>query len=151
VRARINLGNAFFQHGVAYFRLGKKDQGVAEMDRAAAEYRTVLESSTSEHRGAQLIAVNNLAAVFVVTGRPEEAIQLFTSLPQTSTEGQAQALDRLAADFAAVGKFPEAIRTAQKAMQLAAAAKNTTLEHQIQEELEIYQDKQSQGKKPPRK
>ena len=45
----------------------------------------------------------------------------------------------LAAAYAAAGRFPEAVETAQRALQLAGAQYNTALADDIRSELKLYQ------------
>jgi len=52
---------------------------------------------------------------------------------------QADALDVLAAAYAEAGRFSEAIRIAQRAVELAGAAGRQELARQLQERLTLYQ------------
>jgi len=48
-------------------------------------------------------------------------------------------LSTLAAAYAEAGRFPEAIQTAQRAIQLAEAQSNTRLTGELQSQLKLYQ------------
>ena len=50
-------------------------------------------------------------------------------------------LDTLATAYAEAGRFPDAVRTAEQAVQLAAAAGNRTLVEKIHTRLELYRRK----------
>ena len=50
-------------------------------------------------------------------------------------------LNTLAAAYAEVGQFDKAVKTAEKAMQLARAAKNEKLAKDIQSRLKLYKAK----------
>ena len=74
---------------------------------------------------------------------PMEAPFLARQAVQASAEPTPEMLDTLAAAYAVLGRFPDAVITAEKAAQLAAAAKNPALEQQIQARLARYKGKQA--------
>jgi protein O-mannosyl-transferase len=68
-----------------------------------------------------------------------EAVQLAERLCASTEYQQAGALDVLAAAYAKAGRFSDAIRVAQKAIELAGAAGQQELAQQIQKRLNLYQ------------
>ena len=68
-----------------------------------------------------------------------EAVRLAEGLCTVTKYQQADALDVLAAAYAEAGRFSDAIRIAQKAVELAGAAGQQELAQQVQERLKLYQ------------
>jgi tetratricopeptide (TPR) repeat protein len=68
---------------------------------------------------------------------PDEALRLATRAADLTAHRDAQVLDTLAAAYAAAGRFPEAIQTAETAVTLAATSA-PDLARQIDERLKLY-------------
>ena len=71
-----------------------------------------------------------------------EAIRLAMRAVTLTRRGNPNTLDTLAAAYAEAGRFPEAVRAAQTAVQLAATAGQTNLVGEIQVRLKLYQAQQ---------
>ena len=69
-----------------------------------------------------------------------EAVRLAERLCEVTGRNQAEALDVLGAACAEAGRFEEAIRAGQNALELAQDAKPPDLAQKIQERLRLYQD-----------
>jgi Flp pilus assembly protein TadD len=69
----------------------------------------------------------------------EEAVRLATRACELTHYKQPEALDTLAAAFAEVGRFSEAVKTAQEGIELARRAGRRELADQMQERLRLYQ------------
>jgi tetratricopeptide (TPR) repeat protein len=70
---------------------------------------------------------------------PEEALRLAQRACELTGYGRPNFLDTLAAAYAAAGKFPEAIETAKKAINLARLADRKQLANEIQTHLQLYE------------
>ncbi len=64
--------------------------------------------------------------------------------------GRADFLDTLAAAYAAAGNFPEAVKTAEKALELAESLKHKGLTEQIQNHLLLYKASQPYVESSPK-
>ncbi len=69
---------------------------------------------------------------------PAAAVKLAQQACELTNYEQIEALDTLAVAYAAAGKFPQAIETAQKALQLAIAAGKEDIARKIDERLRLY-------------
>ncbi|MGD0651504.1 MAG: tetratricopeptide repeat protein [Verrucomicrobiia bacterium] len=125
VEAHYNLGNVLASQG-----------RVAE---AMAQYRETLRL-----RPDWPPALSKLAWILATDGNTSvrsagEAVQLAERLCAVTGSQQADALDVLAAAYAEAGRFSDAIRVAQQAVELARAAGQQELARQLQERLQLYQ------------
>ena len=73
---------------------------------------------------------------------PEESIQLAKRACEITNYEQANALDTLAAAYAATGNFPEALKTDQKALEIANSAGQQILADAIKKHMELYKQGQ---------
>ena len=69
---------------------------------------------------------------------PQKALQLAKHACELTADTNIENLDTLAAAYAAVGNFPEAVTIAEKALNMAELVKNNQLANQIRERLELY-------------
>ena len=69
---------------------------------------------------------------------PEQALARALRACELADFGTAEVVDTLAVAYAAAGRFPEAIKTAQKAIQIAQAAGNNALAQRINNRLQLY-------------
>jgi tetratricopeptide (TPR) repeat protein len=88
-------------------------------------------------------ALNNLAWVKATNEdarfrNPDEALSLALRACSLTDYNQPDFLDTLAAAYAAVGKFQDAVETAQKAVNIAQAAGKEELTRKIKEHLDLY-------------
>jgi Flp pilus assembly protein TadD len=70
-----------------------------------------------------------------------EAVQLAERAVQGSGGGEAEFLDTLAAAYAEVGRFPEAVQTARRALDLAGQSYNRPLAGDLAKHLALYEAK----------
>lgn len=92
-------------------------------------------------------ALNSLAWLLAVdkgskTHDPQKALRLATRACELTEFLEAEIMDTLAVSYAALGKFSEAVDTAQKALQLARADKQKQLAERIQTRLKLYKNDQ---------
>jgi Flp pilus assembly protein TadD len=88
-------------------------------------------------------AANNLAWLLVVAPdpalrQPAKAVELAEWACAATQQRDANALDTLAAAYAAVGRFPQAVKTAEKAASVARAAGQTAHADRITKRLDDY-------------
>jgi tetratricopeptide (TPR) repeat protein len=123
--AHNNLANALLQQG--------------NVSEAIAQYREALRLAPDWPP-----ALYKLAWILATDGNANsrnagEAVQLAERLCVVTGDRQAEDLDVLAAAYAEVGRFSDAIRVAQKAIELASVAGQQELAQQVQERLKLYQ------------
>ena len=87
--------------------------------------------------------VNNLAWILATSGdrvlrSPEEAVRLAESVAADAAGRTAGNLDTLAAAYAAAGRYPDAVRVAQEAMEKANASGDAATAVKIGERLRLY-------------
>jgi Flp pilus assembly protein TadD len=154
-----NLGNVFSQQGrlddaITHFQKalqinpgdGKAENnlGIAlvkkgKVAEAISHYRQALQLAPADAG-----ALNNLA--WLLATRPEaslrdgnKALELAWRANELTGGNNPTILHTLAAAFAEAGRFPEAVETAQRALNLAGAQSNTKLAGALQLELKLYQ------------
>ena len=69
---------------------------------------------------------------------PEEAIRLAERACELTNYGNAGLVDTLAAAYAAAGRFPDAVKTTERAIDLAESANQQQLADEIKKHLELY-------------
>jgi len=90
-------------------------------------------------------AINALAWLLAVdkgskTHDPQKALQLATRACELTEFQEPEIMDTLAVSYAALGRFTEAVETAQKALQLAHADQAEQLAERIQSRLKLYKN-----------
>jgi tetratricopeptide (TPR) repeat protein len=125
VEAHYNLGNAFLQQG-------QVEEAIAQFQKALVIKPDYVE------------AQNNMA--WVLATCPQASLRNGTKAVGLAERANTLAggknpviLATLAAAYAEAGKFPEAIETAQRALQLAEAQSNPALAGALQSQLNLYQ------------
>ena len=123
--AHNNLGNALRQMG--------------RMDEAIAHYQRALQIKPDNAE-----VQNNLAWVLATCPQASlrngnKAVELAQRANQLTGDGNPVVLGTLAAAYAEAGRFPEAVETAQRALQLAETQSNTALADAIRSQLKLYQ------------
>jgi Flp pilus assembly protein TadD len=83
---------------------------------------------------AWLLAVHNDAVFY----NPQKAVQLAQRVCDLTDNRNAVFLDTLAVAYAADGNFPQAVATAQKALDIAGPVGNNQLAEQIQKRLDLF-------------
>jgi tetratricopeptide (TPR) repeat protein len=120
-----NFGNALLEEG----RIGPAIENYNKALRLKPDYAA---------------AINNLAWILATTEdtrfrNPADAVKLAEKACALTTYKDAEALDTLAAAYAAADRFKKAIETAEKAMELAVAEGRKDLAAEIQDRLRLYQ------------
>jgi Flp pilus assembly protein TadD len=123
--AHINLGNALLTKG--------------RMDEAIVQYQKALQIEPDNTE-----AQNNLAWVLATCPQASlrngnKAVALAQRANQLTGDGNPVVIGTLAAAYAEAGRFPEAVETAQRALQLAETQSNTALADAIRSQLKFYQ------------
>ncbi len=124
-KAHNNLGQALLQKG--------------SVDEAIAHFQKALQI-TPDYAEAQ----NNLAWVLATCPQAslrngKQAVELAQRANQLTGDGNPVVLGTLAAAYAEAGRFPEAVATAQRALQLAGTQSNTALAEALRSQLKLYQ------------
>ena len=120
-----NLGNALLQKG--------------RVDEAISHYQKALQIKP-DYVGAE----NNLAWVLAACPQASlrngnKAVELALRANQLTGDGNPAVLHTLAAAYAETGRFPEAVATAQHALQVAGTQSNPALADAIRSQLRLYQ------------
>jgi tetratricopeptide (TPR) repeat protein len=123
----------------AHYNLGVGLAGQGRVPEAMAQYREALRLKPDFPP-----ALRKLAWILATDGNANlrnagEAVQLAERLCAITGSQQTKDLDVLAAAYAEAGRFSDAIRIAQKAVELAGAAGQQELARQVQERLKLYQ------------
>ena len=126
------------KYATAYFSLGSAYSQLGRIGEAIHCWNEVLELEP-EH----LPAVNNLAWTKATQEdpnfrEPDEALRLALRICELTNYEQPEALDTLAAAYAAKAMFPQAIETAEKAARLAMSTDKEQLARIIQSRLQLY-------------
>jgi tetratricopeptide (TPR) repeat protein len=122
--AHSNLGNTLL-------KMGRIDEAVAHYDRA-------LEINPSN-----INAQNNLAWLLATCAEPRirngaRAVELAERADRLTRSGNAVISATLAAAYAEAGRFADAIRIAERALQLATNSNNAALADGIRQQIELY-------------
>jgi tetratricopeptide (TPR) repeat protein len=166
LRARPDYAPAHSNLGMALFQLGRVDEAIAhfrsaleadptvadihnnlgaalvqkgQFEEAVADYQKALELRP-DYPG----ACNNLAWVLATSPQASirngaRAVQLARQANQLTGGGNLVILRTLAAAYAEAGRFPEAIETANQALQLATAQGKSAWANTLQKETRLYQ------------
>jgi spermidine synthase len=132
VAAAATLESPGLQHGLATLRLDLGDP-----EAAVRHYREALALQPG-----RVETLNDLAWL-LATGDPrvrdaEESVRIAQQLIQATPEPDPNALDTLAAAYAAAGRFPEAIEVAARARQLAQERGEARVLESIEQRLALY-------------
>ncbi|MCY2988615.1 MAG: tetratricopeptide repeat protein [Planctomycetota bacterium] len=122
--------------------LGRALSGCGQFDQALTHYREALRLAPEKP-----FVYSQLAWFLVVCPKPEfrdsaEALPLAEQAARLAQGTSPAVLDTLAAAYAAVDRFPEAVREAEQALALAKSSRNNSLAAEIAERLELYKRQQ---------
>jgi hypothetical protein len=134
--------SAITNMGSVYYLEGKTEQAIFCWEKAL------------EFNPNWIDAINNLAMTRVSSENPafrnlDEALSLAQRGCKITEYRQPDLLDTLAAVYAAMGKFSDAIETAEQAMKLARYNGQKELAHQIQQRIALYKAGKSYEQKCP--
>jgi tetratricopeptide (TPR) repeat protein len=126
-----DLPDVYGNLGLAYVRLGKDGPAVTNLIKSIE-----LDPNSADN-------LNNLAWVLATTEdaklhNPTDAIKYAQRACELSGYEQPSLLDTLAVAYAAAGNFPEAVKTAEKAIKSAEDTNDKKLAEEIQKRLELY-------------
>jgi hypothetical protein len=126
-----NMGKVYANMGVVYAQRGQSNLAVKYLTGAAR-----LKPDDPD-------VLNDLAWVLATTKNdklrnPSDAVKFAKNACELTKFSQPEHLDTLAAAYAAAGNFPEAIATAEKAVDLALSFRQKELAARIQKQLELY-------------
>jgi tetratricopeptide (TPR) repeat protein len=126
--ARKNLGAALYQKG-------QVDEAIIQFQRALAIQPNLVEAQSDLAHIAWVLATSPDPSVRDGT----KAVELAGQTDRLSSGRNPGMAATLAAAYAEAGRFPEAITTAQRALQLATSQNNATLAAALEAELKLYQ------------
>jgi tetratricopeptide (TPR) repeat protein len=157
--AHYNLGNALLQKGAvdqaithfqralqitpdyaeAHYNLGNALLKRGSVGEAIVQYQKALQI-----RPDHVQTLNNLALVLATCAQASlrnghQAVALAQRANQLTGDGNPAVLGTLAAACAEAGRFPEAVETAQRALQLAGTQSNPALAEVLRSQLKLYQ------------
>ena len=124
--------DARFQLAIAFNRKG-------QTEKAIQQYRTALRFSPDWPE-----VLNNLAWLFATHKNPRfrdgaQALQLAQTACELTDQEQANFLDTMAAAYAEVGQFDQALHTAQKAKHMALASGQVEMAKVIEKRMQLYE------------
>jgi serine/threonine-protein kinase len=133
---------------IALYNLGKVASKHRDFTSALEKYNRVLELQP-EHVG----TLNDLAWLLATCGTeeirdPDRAVLLAEKACQLDNYQNPATLDTLAVAYAAKEKFPQALETAQQALDKARSSGNEKLAEQIKARLLLYQSNQPYHEEP---
>jgi tetratricopeptide (TPR) repeat protein len=124
----------------AHNDLGSALLQVGEVRKSISQYEAALqidpESASTKNNLAWVLAIYPPAE----GGNPARAVALAEQACEASGNRSSARLDTLAAAYAAVGRFNDAIATAQKAAELARSARQPEIAGEIESRLSLYRD-----------
>lgn len=125
-----NPSEVYYNLGTAYSLLKKHDLAIQNLTKAV------------ELNPNNISALNNLAWALATIGdefiKDPKAIDYARHACEITGYSQPNLLDTLAASYAAAGRFDQAVKTAQKAIDLAKIEGQNELAGEIQQRLELY-------------
>ena len=123
--AHINLGHALIRKG--------------KMDEAIAHFQKALQVSPDYAEAQKSLAWVLATCPQASLRNGKRAVELAQRANQLTGDGNPVVLGTLAAAYAEAGRFPEAVATAQRALQLAGTQSNTALADALRSQLKLYQ------------
>ena len=117
-------------------------EALGEFDQAVKHYTQALRAKPDRpdimNNLAWLIATHNKADFY----EPKRAIDLAERACELTKYQEPSLLDTLAAAYAAAGNFAQAVRTAEKAVELTVSLRNEEMAEQIKARLKLYKANQ---------
>jgi tetratricopeptide (TPR) repeat protein len=136
LQAKPDWSEVYDKLGQVYLLIKKYDQAISYWTKAVQ-----LKPDSAE-------VYNNLGWVLATTGKnelrnPTQAIKFAQKACELTKDSSPDFLDTLAVAYAADGKFSQAIRTAEKAIELCQSGSNKELAEEIRKRLQLYKSGQS--------
>ncbi len=170
VEARLNLGRALADlgqgdeavrqyeraveiapdHAAGRYDLATLLLRLGRMGRAVRHLEEVLRVRPDDLRAANRLAWILATAEDSTVGDPDRAVELAESVCRATNRRNAEPLHTLAAAYAAAGRLPAAVRTAEEALRLAEARGDADLVGRIRERLRRYRAQAAPAEGPPR-
>jgi tetratricopeptide (TPR) repeat protein len=124
----------------ALFRenLGRARVASGEPKLALAAYREALERNPGSLKA--LVGAAKILATSKSAGDPAEALRIAQEAAKQTQNRSPEVLDALAAAYAAAGRFDDATKIAEHALQLAEHAKRPDIADPIRDHLALYRD-----------
>jgi tetratricopeptide (TPR) repeat protein len=127
-------------HAKAHSNLGVALASQDKMEQAILHYRQALNLKPD-----YALALNNLAYALATTADRKfrdvhAAVQLAEKANRLTGFSQPETLDTLAAAYAAAGRFPKAVQTYQKAVDLARSCGKMDLAREIETRMRLYRE-----------
>jgi len=121
-----------------------------DFNEAVSQYRKLLEFKPNHSQ-----ALSGIAWILATHPDPNhrdpnQSIELAERAAELTSYKNANALDVLAAAYAAAGRFPKAVETAEKALELAQSSQKEQLIEKIQSHLSLYKDSKPYIEPPPK-
>ena len=142
IRIKPNHADAQFKLGSALATRGAADEALAPLGEAL---RLRPDYTAALNLMAWILATHPDAAV----RNAEAAIQHAQRASRLTDDRSPPILDTLAAAYAEAGRFDDAVRTAQSAVELAAATGDEPLTEQFRRHLELYRHQRPYREPPP--
>lgn len=146
-KGRLSEGMIHFQKALAilpndadiYHNLGKAYLQEGQLDQAIGYFQRSLELKPNDAE-----VENDLALILAIGPNASlrdgnKAVELARRANQLTAEENPAFLATLAAAYAEAGRFPEAVQTAQRALQLAEKQSDTRLANLLQSQIKLYQ------------
>ena len=127
--------NALKNLGAALFKKGQVDDSIDQFQKALAIQPGLVEAQSDLAHIAWVLATSPDPTVRNGT----KAVELAQQTDRLSGGMNPAIAATLAAAYAEAGRFPEAVTTAQRALQLATSQNNTALAAALETELKLYQ------------
>jgi len=130
--ASASKGEIYANLGKAYLLTGNNEQAIENWTKAV------------ELKAGNIEILNNLAWLLATRDKVTaedagRAIEYAKRVCELTGNKESVPLDTLAVSYAAAGKFPDAIATARKALELATTAKQEKLAAEIRERMKLYE------------
>jgi protein O-mannosyl-transferase len=131
IRLKPDYVEAHYSLGGVLLRMGKVPEAIGQYEEALRLKKDSIDLQ------------NNLAWVLATVapaegGDPTRAVSLAEHVCESTSNRVAAFADTLAAAYAGAGRFPEAVTTAQKAIELANSTGQTQLVKEVEAHLELY-------------
>jgi tetratricopeptide (TPR) repeat protein len=132
---RPNYAKAHYNFGNALIKKGQLGEAINQYEQSLAIQPGFIETQSVIAQIAWVLATSPDPSVRNGT----KAVELAQQMDQLSGGGNPVVVTTLAAAFAEMGRFPEAITTAQRALELAASQNNTALVAALEAQIKLYQ------------